>query len=105
MALTDFSPKRAAETVILTVDFVNLMTAGSVIVHADWVNTVTFGIDPNVNLTTIGVPTFSGTRVSHLVTGGVVGVVYTPRVTIKTDDDQVFILPDPGTGALAINHA
>lgn len=98
----DFSPKRATETEVFTVDFVNSLAAGETIQSAVWTSSVADGRDPNPNATIQGVASISGTRVSTMITAGIPGIRYAPICTAQTNLGQTLVLPEYGQGQLEI---
>lgn len=105
--MTDFSAKRAGETEIFTVDFVNLVTSGATIISAVWTNSVKqaapTGADPTPNAMISGPSTIVGTQVSTKIAAGIAGTIYSPICTATTSDGEVLILPEFGAGALVID--
>ncbi len=100
----NFTKKRAGETEIFSVDFVNNLAAGEAIETAEWSITVKTGTDPAASSMIQGTATIeeNGTIVSQVLTGGVAGVTYSPICTITTSLSQTIILPDPGKGSLEV---
>ena len=98
----NFTPKRAAEVEVFTVDFANLMASGETILTAVWTNAVQAGRDPQAAAMLIGTATIAGSTVSQLIRLGVAGVTYTPICTVHTSIGQVLVLPDPGAGLLTV---
>lgn len=98
-----WTPKRAGETEIFTVDFANLLGAGETIVSAPWSNSVIRGTDPSPNAMIQGAATITGTKVSQKITAGVPSNLYSPVCTATTSLGQVLILPDSGNGLLHVS--
>jgi hypothetical protein len=73
--------KYASEVSNLVFDFASRMLIGNTILSATTVATVYSGTDPSPpSIST----SFSGTKVTGLITGGVVGVTYLIKCTITT---------------------
>lgn len=98
----NFSPKRAAETEIFTIDYANDLAPGETIIAAVWTSSVVDGIDPNPSATIQGIASISGTKVSNKITAGLPGVRYAPICTAQTSLGQVLVLPEYGDGQLEI---
>jgi hypothetical protein len=98
----NFSPKRAIETEIFTVDYVNNLAAGETILSAVWTSTVAAGADASPNATIQGAASISGTKVSTKITAGLPGVRYAPICTAQTSLGQVLVLPEYGDGLLDV---
>lgn len=103
----NFSPKRAAETEIFTVDFANSLAPGETILvdagHAPiWTATVAAGQDATPNAIVQGAASVSGSKVSALLTAGVPGVRYAPICTAQTSLGQTLVLPEYGDGLLDV---
>jgi hypothetical protein len=98
----NFTPKRATETEVFTVDFAPLLAVGETIASAVWTSTVVDGIDPTPNATISGVSTISGTNVSNKITAGIPGVRYAPICTAQTSMGQTLVLPEYGYGLLRV---
>lgn len=98
-----WTPKRAGETEIFTVDFVNLLGAGETIVSALWSNSVIRGTDPLPSAMIQGAATITGTKVSQKITAGVLSNLYSPVCTATTSLGQVLILPESGNGLLHVS--
>lgn len=102
----NFSSKRSAEVVLLSVDFANVLApTGASIATAVWSNSVYSGIDLTPAAMLRGASSITGTRSSQYVGDGLPNVVYMPICMIKTTDipPQVFILPESGQGMLLVN--
>jgi hypothetical protein len=97
----NFAPKRAGETEIFTVDFVNKLLPGETITSAVWSVTVVADIDPNPSAMVQGGAVISGSSVSQIIKGGVPGVRYAPICTAQTAT-QTLVLPVYGDGLLEV---
>lgn len=97
----DFTPKRATETEIFSVDFVNILAPGETILSAVWTSSVAAGTDPNPNATIQGIASITGSKVSSKITAGVPGVRYAPICTAQTAT-QTLVLPVYGDGLLDV---
>lgn len=103
----NFSPKRAAETEIFTVDYASMLAAGETI-RTDaghtpiWTATVSAGADASPNAIVQGLPSVSGSTVSTLLTAGLPGVRYAPICTAQTSLGQTLVLPVYGDGLLDV---
>lgn len=100
--MTDFTQKRAEETEVFTVDFINVLASGETITAASWANTVIKGIDPSPSAMVHGSSTINGSMVCQLLTAGVPGCTYRPLCTVTTSMGQTLVLPDYGQGALSV---
>lgn len=100
--MSNFTPKRAGETEVFTVDFSALLATGETITSAAWSISVVSGSDPSAASMIDGSASISGSKVSQLITGGVSDVTYAPICTANTSLGQVLILPDPGRGFLQV---
>lgn len=101
----NFSPKRSAEVVLLSVDFTALLTpTGASIATAVWSNSTYSGIDVTPATMLRGASSIAGTKTSQYVGGGIPGAVYAPICTVTTSDvpPQTFILPEAGMGLLQV---
>ena len=98
----NFSPKRANEVEIFTVDFAPVLAPGETILTAVWSATVIAGIDPTPGAIISGSAITTGTKVSQFVAGGVVGATYAPICTITTSLGQTLDEPSSGNGTLLI---
>lgn len=104
--MSNFSPKRVNEHIILTVDYCTseVIATGELITSATWSNSVRTGVDPAASAMVSGSATIdsTGTKVSQMIVGGVIGVSYFPICTAITNYGQILVLPDPGQGALFV---
>lgn len=99
----DFSPKRAGEVEIFTIDFAPILAPAETLLTAVWSASVVAGVDQTPNAIISGVSIITGTKVSQFVAGGVVGVTYAPVCTITTSFGQTLTLPTSGDGLLLIS--
>lgn len=98
----DFTPKRATETEVFTVEFANLLAAGETIQSAVWTSSaVAGGVDPNANATIQGSASITGSKVSTKITAGLPGIRYAPICTAQTNL-QTLVLPEYGMGQLEV---
>ena len=100
----DFTPKRATEQEVFTVDFSGLLGASETITSAVWSNTVIRGIDVTPNTMIQGSATITGALVSQVIKGGIAGNFYAPICTAQTSSGQVLILPEYGNGILQVQQ-
>lgn len=100
--MTDFSPKRAGEDEVFTVDFAPLLAAGETITSPVWTITPVNGSDPSAASMIDGAASISGTKVSQKIKGGVPGLRYAPICTAQTSAGQTLILPEYGNGLLDV---
>lgn len=100
----NFTPKRASESEIFTVDFAPLLAPGETISSPSWTVTVVDGQDPSVNAMISGAASISGTTVSQLIRSGVPGQRYAPVCTVQTSLGQTLVLPEVGQGELYISQ-
>lgn len=98
----DFSPKRAMEVEVFTVDFSALLGTGETITSAVWTCSVKEGADASASSMIRGSASVSGAKVSQSIGGGVAGVFYAPICTATTSAGQTLILPEPGYGLLSV---
>jgi hypothetical protein len=98
----NYTPKRASEVEIFTVDYVDQLAPGETIVSAAWSCSIYSGSDSSVAAMVQGNASINGTQVSQLIGGGVPGVKYRPICTATTNLGQVKVLPEPGDGLLTI---
>lgn len=98
----NFTPKRAIEVEVFSVDFANQLAAGETILSADWSNEVVDGADPDFGEMFQGVSAISGSISSQLIGAGVRGASYAPICVATTSAGQVLVLPEPGMGILLI---
>ena len=100
--MMDFTPKRAGEVEVFTVDFSPLLATGETVTAATWTNTVMRGTDATPNTMIQGAATITGNKVSQLIKGGITGNQYAPVCTAMTSAGQTLILPEYGNGQLLI---
>lgn len=86
----DFEPKLQGESRILPFEFLSDLSPVETISTQVVTCTVWSGVDANPSAMISGSATSSGTVVSQLVTGGVVGVVYYLLCTITTSLGQTL---------------
>jgi hypothetical protein len=82
------SSKKPSEIIIEQVDFISQLGQGETILTAVCTCTVYTGVDANPSAMISGAATFSGTVVSQLVTGGVLGTIYEFLATVTTSLSQ-----------------
>ena len=90
--------KKLGETVFVLVDFISQLGPGETIVSAFCTCSTYTGVDPNPSAVIDGAATVSGTVVSQLTTGGVLGTIYELLATANTSLGQVIEL----SGYLAV---
>lgn len=100
--MNDFSPKRAAEVEVFTVDFAPLLATGVTISNPVWSITAVTGNDPSAASMIQGAASISGSKVSQEIGGGVPGLRYAPICKVTTSDGQTLILPEYGQGLLEV---
>lgn len=100
--MSNFTPKRAGETEIFTVDFADLLATGETINSPVWTNVAVGGQDASAGTMIQGAASVSGTKVSQMISGGVPGVRYAPKCTVQTSLGQTLILPTYGDGLLDV---
>jgi hypothetical protein len=93
--------KRTAEKWKATFDFAEDLASGETISTADWAVTVVTGTDASPGSVLTGSPTISGSKVTHMVQGGVDGVIYCVRCRATTSQGQVL----DGIGHLEVGDA
>ncbi len=100
----NFTNKRIAEDVILSVDYstTDVLADGETIVSATWTNSVRSGTDPAPQNMLSGAASINGLIVSQLLIDGVLDVWYWPICTALTSLGQTLVLPDPGQGSLHV---
>ena len=98
----DFTPKRASEQEVFTVDFTSLLAAGETITSAVWGNSVVRGTDVTPGAMIVGSATISGALVSQVIKGGAVDGFYAPVCTAQTSAGQTLTLPVYGDGLLHV---
>jgi hypothetical protein len=96
----NFTPKRAAEIEVFSVDYVNSLPPGVTIVTAVWTVASSHGT-PMPGMI-VDIAAISGSVVSQLIGGGVPGVTYVPQCAATCSDGQVLILPEPNDGFLEV---
>lgn len=90
--------KKIGETVIVPFDFISKLAVGETIFSATCTVSVYTGVDSNPSGLVDGTPTISGTVVNQLITGGVLGTIYSILVAATTSFGQTLEL----SGYLAI---
>jgi hypothetical protein len=102
--MNDFSPKRASETEVFTVDFAPLLEPGEAIIPDTvvWTIAPVDGVDASASTMIVGAPSLTGTMASQMIGGGVPGLRYAPICTVETDKGQTLVLPEFGQGQLEI---
>lgn len=98
----NFSPKRAAEREVFTVDFSPLLAPGETILSAAWTIASIDGADAKASAMLEGAASIDGSLVSQLITSGVPGIRYAPTCAAQTSDGQTIVLPEYGAGYLDI---
>lgn len=100
----NFTPKRAAEKTVLTVDYstCNELGPGETIATAVWSNGVVIGTDPSPSAMIDGAAQINGLQVLQSVIGGVQNCTYAPICTATTSSGKVIVLPDPSVGFLQV---
>lgn len=89
-----FSDKAQAEKETFTFDFVRLLGTGETISTSTWTVTVKAGTDPTPSSMLSGAPAVAGTKVSHLIQGGVLDTRYCIKCQITTSAGQTLELAD-----------
>jgi hypothetical protein len=84
--------KKLGETVVITFDYISKLLAGETLVSAVCTSVVYTGVDSNPSAVITGTPTISGTQVNQLVTGGVLGTIYTIVAKATTSLSQIIEL-------------
>jgi hypothetical protein len=100
--MSDFSPKRAGESEVFTVDFAPLLAPGETVTSAAWSITPIDGQDPSAASMIVGAASVDGGKVSQMIGSGVPGVRYAPICTAQTSNGQTLILPEYGNGQLEV---
>lgn len=95
--------KLAAEDIIITTDFANLMVQGTTISSAAVTAVVYSGVDPAPNNIISGSATISGGEVSQKIIDGEEGCTYLLTFSATTSDAQIirkqaFLTIIPATG-------
>lgn len=98
----DFSPKRAGEIEVFTVDFAPLLGQGETITSASWSCSVREGVDADAASMIRGTASINGAQVSTKIGGGRAGVFYAPVCTAQTSAGQTLCLPEYGYGLLRV---
>lgn len=92
MADYAFDSKRSDETVILSIDFKNVLRGASIASAVEWTVTVESGTDPNPSNILSGIASYAGTEATHKIVGGVDGVTYALLIGVTTDNGQTLKL-------------
>ena len=100
----NFTPKRAGESEIFTVDFAPLLAKGEAISSPVWTIAVVDGVDAAASTMIVGQPAVNGTTASQMLKGGIPGVRYAPVCTVQTSLGQTLVLPEAGQGELYISQ-
>jgi hypothetical protein len=82
--------KRSDATVPVTFEFADQLEFGEAITDVGASVEVFSGTDPIPNAILADLPTISGTKVTQVITAGVVGVIYQITVVIGTDQDHIY---------------
>lgn len=98
----NFSPKRATEKEVFTVDFAPLLAPGDAVLSAVWSISPVDGQDATASSMIQGDASRDGSMVSQLIVGGVPGVMYAPICTAQTVLGETLVLPEVGFGLLYI---
>ena len=90
--MNNFSPKDPDEKLVLAFDFTDLfIDSDERIMSVTWTNEVVTGIDTHPeNMLTAEVNMFDKTKASHMVSGGVLGVLYKLTCVVITSAQQKF---------------
>jgi len=89
-----FSVKTPAAKEFFTFNFARRLSAGETIVSAAWTVTVKEGTDASPSALLSGSPAISGSRVSHLIIGGVADTRYCLQCVATTSAGQEIALTD-----------
>lgn len=102
--MSNFTPKRAVEVEIFTVNFAPLLAPGETLLagSAVWTISPVDGQDPGAGAMIVGAASITGALVSQMIGGGVPDVRYAPICTVQTSLGQKLVLPDYGDGQLEI---
>lgn len=100
--MSNFTPKRASEQDVFTVDFAALLAPGETIQQANWSITPVDGIDPAAAAMIFGPAGIEDSEVSQMIVGGVAQVTYSPICTAQTSTGRTLVLPDPNNGLLYV---
>ena len=93
MSIQKFSPKDPSETILISFDFINLLTdATETLVSNTWTAIVEKGIDPNPSAILTGIPFIGYNYTTGFVTGGLDGVTYNITVIVTTTKGQTLKL-------------
>lgn len=98
----NYTPKQVGETEIFSVDYRSQLAVGETIISASWGVTAVSGSDPLAFEMIVGSAAILGSKVSQMITGGVIGVTYQPKCAALTSMGQIIILPDPNEGYLQV---
>jgi hypothetical protein len=101
--MSNFTPKRAREKDVFTVDFGPLLLPNETISQAPWSIAPVDGADPAAATMILGTETIDGALVSQLIGGGVPGLMYAPICTAMTSEGRELVLPDDGFGLLYVS--
>jgi hypothetical protein len=93
--------KRTAEKWKATFDFAEDLATGETISSSDWAVTVVKGTDATPSGVLTGSPTISGSKVTHMLQGGLEGVTYCIRCAATTSQSQIL----HGLGHLEVSDA
>ncbi len=85
-------PKLASEVVTLVFDFASRLASGETISTKSVAASVYSGTDASPSSIISGAASHSGSQVSQLITGGVVGVIYKLLCTITTSSGETLLL-------------
>jgi hypothetical protein len=85
-------PKLGGETVPRTVDFISKLPSGVTISSADCLASVYSGNDANPSAMVQPATTISGTQVTQVITGGVVGTIYELSWSAVGSDGNTYLL-------------
>lgn len=89
-----FDPKDPAAREFFSFEFRWQLASGETISSAVWTVTVLSGTDANPSAMLSGAAVIAGSRVSHLIIGGVVGVKYCIECKATTSAGQEIVLGD-----------
>lgn len=98
----NFTPKRANESEVFTVDFAPLLALGETISSPVWTITAVSAQDAAASAMIAGPASINGTTASQMIRGGVPGVRYAPVCAVQTSLAQTLVLPEVGQGELYI---
>lgn len=95
-----FPNKRPNEIVTLTFDFRNRLASGETFLDSGiWTEDVEIGTDPDYADMLIGLPSVSGTTISHRVQAGLNNVVYLITCETQTNQSHTY----EGAGLLKVS--